>query len=183
VTPRFDLADSAIPTKEVTIRATREVTLTVPDVHAVYDEPSLDFEIDNLGTLTRGGATALHLETLERTGLEEGLAYSLEDFVESVHSRVLADLRYLSDPMHGDALDRLIRRFLTALGAKPEDPIAGDPIRAALLIAEEIDTRYRRRSARFELSGARSLVPTDYSWRVPDWFAEPLDRMPVDEWR
>lgn len=175
-------AEVEVPTKQITIRATQAVTVAVPLVRVLREEPELDFDIESLGTLTRGGATAIHLDTLERTGLDEGLTYTLDDFVSSVDARVLAELYYLSDPVHGAAVERLVRRFLEAMGARPGRPISADPVRVAILVSEEIDKRYRQQKVRFELSTLRIVVPGDHTWRVPESFQEPVDRMPVTEW-
>jgi superfamily II DNA or RNA helicase len=184
VTPMLELeSETPIPTKQVTIRAIQAVEIPVPRVTARYDEPPLDFDIENLGALTRGGATALHLDTLERTGLDEGLRYALDDFVDSVHVRVLADLSYLSEPLHGEALDQLVRRFLVAMGATADRPITADPMRVALLVAEEIDRRYRQQPVRFEFSSVHVVIPLDHEWRVPEEFAEPMERVSVEQWR
>jgi hypothetical protein len=184
VTPRLELeSEPPVAMRAVTIRSVRTVEIPVPRVEARYDEPALDFDIENLGALTRGGATALHLDTLERTGLDEGVRYALEDFVASVHARVLADLHYLSEPLHGDALDGLIRRFLEAIGARAGHPISADPMRVAVLVAEEIDRRYRQRPVRFEFSSVHTLVTRDHEWRVPENFSEPAEKMPVEQWQ
>jgi superfamily II DNA or RNA helicase len=172
-----------IPTKQIVVTAIQSVTIEVPLVRVIHQEPDLNFDIQSLGTLTRGGATAIHLDTLERTGLDEGLTYALEDFVSSVQARVLADLRYLSAPVHGAAVEHLVRRFLEAMGARPDKQINADPVRVAILVAEEIDRRYKQQNVRFQLSTSRSLIPGDHPWRVPESFVEPVDRMPVTEWR
>lgn len=183
VTPRLELeTEFPVPMKAVTIKASQAVEIPVPRVTARYGEPSLDFEIASLGTLTRGGATALHLDTLERTGLDEGVRYEFDEFVDSVHGRVLADLAYLSEPVHGEMLDRLLRRFLEGMGAQTEQPINADPMRVAIVVAEEIDKRYRKQSVRFEFSSVHTIVPSDHDWRVPESFSEPVGRMPVGDW-
>ena len=183
VAPGLELGTATpVPMKPITLRAVETVEIPVPQVTARYEEPSLDFEIESPGTLTRGGATALHLDTLERTGLDEGVCYELDEFVASVHGRVLAELAYLSDPVHGELLERLVRAFLDSLGAQVDRPINADPIRVALFVADEIDKRYRKRSARLELSALRTVVTGDHRWRVPESFTEPVDRMPVKDW-
>ncbi|MYD85692.1 MAG: hypothetical protein F4Y14_05640, partial [Acidobacteria bacterium] len=183
VTPGLELgAETPVPMKPIRITAVKTVEIPVPQVKARYEEPSLDFEIENLGTLTRGGVTALHLDTLERTGLDEGLRYELDEFVASVHGRVLAELAYLSEPVQGELLDRLVRRFLDSMGARVDRPISADPIRVALFVADEIDKRCRKRSACFDVSSVRTVVTGDHEWRVPESFAEPIERMMVEDW-
>ena len=183
VTPGLGLGtETPVPMKAVTLTAVKIVEIPVPQVKTRYEEPVLDFEIENLGALTRGGATALHLDTLERTGIDEGVRYELDEFVASVHARVLAELAYLSEPLHGEMLDRLVRRFLDSMGAQEDRPINADPMRVALVVADEIDKRYRKRSARFEFSSMHTVVARDHEWRVPESFSEPVDRMPVRDW-
>lgn len=171
-----------VPMKETVIKAVRAVQIRVPTCKHIYAEPNLEFDIGKVGRLTQGGATALHLETLERTGLDEGVIYTVDDFVTSVHARVLADLRYLSEPLHGAALDALIRRFLESLGAKPGEPVLADPVRVALVVEEEIDTRYRKQAIRYELTRLQPLQPGDYRFRVPETLDGPVERVPVREW-
>ena len=110
------------------------------------------------------------------------MRYELDEFVASVHARVLAELAYLSEPVHGEMLDRLVRRFLDSMGAQADRPINADPMRVALVVADEIDKRYRKRSARFEFSSMHTVVARDHEWRVPENFSEPVDRMPVRDW-
>ena len=175
--------EQPIPTKEIKIAVSKEISITLPLVRRVDAEPSLDFSVETLGDLTRGGATALHLDTLERTGLDESVSYSYEDFVSSVHSKVLAELSYLSDPVNGEALNLLIRRFLMAMGAKTDGRVTTDPIKVALLVSDEIDKRYRKQAVNFVLDGTRSLVPADYLWRVAETISKPVARVPVKDWQ
>lgn len=184
VTRKLDLQyEEPIPKKDANVKKVRDVEIPVGIVVGEYGEPPLDFAIESLGSLTKGGATALHLHSLERTGLDEGVGYQISDFVTAVHARVIAELRYLSEPLHGEALDQLIKRFLLALGAEPGRPIVTDPARVAILVAEEIDRRYRGQSVRFRVTGTRSITVADYTCRVPATATIPAERVAVEDWR
>jgi superfamily II DNA or RNA helicase len=184
IKPRLELEkEQPLPTKQVIIPARQHLVISVPVVKRLRAEPNLDFEIQNLGRLMQGGATALHLATLERTGLDEGILYTYEDFVASIYARVLLELDYLSDPLHGEALEKLVRSFIDSLGAHPDRPISSDPVRFALLIADEIDKRYRQLHVKFEISGFDDLTLDDYAWRVPESYSEPVDRILPGEWQ
>jgi superfamily II DNA or RNA helicase len=184
VRSKLDFQDETpIPSKEIAVRAVKPISLSLPVVKRLPVEPKFDFEIQNLGSLMLGGATSLHLATLERTGLEEGVEYTYEDFVASVYARVLTELEYLSDPLHGESLEALIRGFLDSLGARPENKIQADAIRFALVVAAEIDKRYRVLPTSFELTRSDVVAISDYVWRVPESFSESVKRIPLEEWR
>jgi superfamily II DNA or RNA helicase len=172
------------PMKNIQIAVTKSVRIDIPRVRKKHAEPILDFDVGSLRTLTAGSATAIDLATLERTGLDQGIQYGYDDFVSIVSARIIADLNYLSDPYHGDDVERLVKRFLAALGSERDSLIGADPMRIAMVIVDEIETRYREQSISFEvLEGTETLEPREVSWRVPDSFSTALDCVPLEEWK
>jgi hypothetical protein len=126
---------------------------------------------------------SIDLGTLERTGIEEGVEYSLELFVSVVAAKVFAELKYLSDPLHGRRVEELIRRLLGALGARLDRPVKADPTKVAYFVADEIDRRYRSQAMRFEVVGEpQEVAPTKFSWPVPESLTMPVDKASVGEW-
>jgi superfamily II DNA or RNA helicase len=176
--------EAPIPSCDMVIPVARSVVIQVPRVKEVRGEPTFDFDVGTAAGLTIGGATSLRLDTLERTGLDDGLEYSITDFRRVVHSRVLAELRYISEPTHGQDLDALIDRLLAALGATASSPVKSDPVRFALFLVDEIHRRYSALPIRFELAGAATpITAKEHSWRVPAQMTEPIQRLPLSEWR
>lgn len=183
VKTRSDKEDEAPPrTKTITLPTVRQASIEIPQVRRTLAEPQLEFDIQTVGELAQRAATALDLGSLERRGLEEGIAYEFEDFVRLASARVLAELRYLSYPLHGEKVEELVRAFLTALGGDTTKPIATDPVRVALLVADEIDKRYKAQDAKFEVIDSETLAVPDVTWHIPESLDGPLPRCAPKDW-
>jgi superfamily II DNA or RNA helicase len=175
--------EQAIPRKEILIRCLRPWVVEVPNVRRVPAEPALDFDVTNVGELGGGSATAIDLASLESIGINERVAYDFGDVVRISASRIIARLRYLSDFKHGVAIESLVDRFLTSLGASREEPLFVDPIKLSLHLGDEIDRRYRMRGSRFDRAGEPMRIEIgDVGWTVPEELEGPLSRMPVADW-
>lgn len=181
-----DEADEESPpaTKEFRIGTVRDVTIEIPKVEKIPAEPVLDFDIVAIDKLTKGGATAIDLATLQTAGLAESLTYEFEGAIRAASSRVVAELSYLSAFKHGSAIEHLVRGFLLALGAGPDTPISIDPVKVAKHVADEIHSRYRARSASYRVVGDVEALPVgEVVWLVPEDFKKPVEKMPLNKWR
>lgn len=175
--------EQTIPRKEMRIRCLQPVVLTVPNVLRVPAEAPLDFDVTDVGDLGGGAATAIDLASLESRGVDERVAYDLNDIVRITASRIVARLRYLSDFKHGAAVEDLVRRFLASLGASTSEPLFVDPVKLALHLGEEIDRRHRKQESRFEQAGEASTIRVgDVVLAVPEDLDQPLPLMPSAEW-
>jgi superfamily II DNA or RNA helicase len=179
-------ADKEAPpaTKEFEIGATRPVAIEIPRVERVPADPELDFDIGDAGRLTKGGATAIDLATLQTAGLEDAVSYEFEGVLVAATSRIIAELSYLSAFKHQSAVRDLVKRFLESLGAQPGTNVAVDPVKVAKHVADEIHSRYRRRTASYRVIGeAEELNVGGVVWMVPEDFDKPATKVPLEEWR
>ena len=175
--------EQPIPRKELRVRSRRRVVVEVPNIRRVPTEPPLDFDVITVGELAGGAATAIDLASLQSTGIDERVAYDLNDVVRIAATRIVARLRYLSDFKHGAAVEDLVRRFLTSLGATADKPLFVDPIKLSLHLGDEIDRRYRLQGSKFEQAGDPTPIEIDeFTWLVPEELEGPVPRMPVAEW-
>ena len=175
--------ESAPATKRFHIESTRDVTIVIPRVEKIPAEPALDFEIGDAGRLTKVGATAIDLATLQTSGLDDALTYEFEGAVRAAASRIVAELSYLSAFKHGRAVEDLVRRFLEGLGASPGTHLSVDPVKVAKHVADEIHSRYRSRRASYRVVGdEQELQVGETTWLVPEEFGEALDKVPLEKW-
>jgi superfamily II DNA or RNA helicase len=178
-----DEGEPPIPRKEMLIRCLRPTLLRVPTVRRIPAEPPLDFDVSKVGELAGGSATVIDLASLEASGIDERVAYDLDDVVRIAASRIVARLRYLSDLLHGPAVEDLVRRFLEALGASPDAPLLVDPVKLAMHLGDEIDSRYRAEESRFESAGEPTPVGiVDVVLLVPEELEAPLPQISIAEW-
>ena len=176
--------EAPTPTKEMLVRLVRAVTIEVPRVERMPAEPELNFDIVSFDQLSKAGATAIDLATLQTAGLEESLTYAVDGAVRAAASRVVAELAYLSAFKHGAAVEDLVRRFLLSLGADPEGEISIDPVKVAKHVADEIHKRYRARPATYRVvDQPEHLKAREFSWLVPEELEKPMDKVPLDKWR
>lgn len=175
--------EQLVARKAMRIRCLQPVMISVPNVRRVPADPPLDFDVTRVGEASGSPATAIDLASLEFRGVDERVAYDLEDVVRVAASRIVARLRYLSDFKHGVAVEDFVRRFLAALGASAEVPLFVDPVRLAVHLVDAIDEKYRKQESRFEQAGEpTTVVVGDVVWAVPDGLVKPVPRMPVAEW-
>jgi hypothetical protein len=97
---------------------------------------------------------------------------------------VLAQLQYLSQATHYAGVVKLVRDLLGRLGATPDSEIAIDPIKVALLVADEIDRRYKSLPARFDpVAIVAKLEVKPQPWHVPESFSDAPDKSSIASWK
>ena len=175
--------EQPLATKEIIIKTVRDVVLPIPSVRQAPAEVNLDFDVINIKGLVDRGAVELDLGSMARTGTAESLRRDFETVVRLVSSRVVADLRYLSDPLHGEKIEELVRRFLVAAGANPEEPLAADWNKVAVLVEDEVERTYRRQVTSYEMVGEADRIPVlSQRARVPESFKSAHSRVALDDW-
>jgi len=175
--------EQPIPRKVIHIRCLRPIGLQVPNVRRVPADPPLDFSVSVVGELGGGTATAIDLASLESSGIDERVAYDLDDVVRIASSRIVARLRYLSAYKHGAAVEALVQNFLASLGAADDQPLYVDPVKLSLHLADEVDRRYRAQVSRYEDAGEPFEVEvSDFDWLVPEDVNSPMARVAIAEW-
>jgi hypothetical protein len=103
--------------------------------------------------------------------------------VRLASTRVIAALPYLSEFEHGSKVEALIESFLRELGATDDRPVAIDPMRLALHVAEHISARYQGQAPTYEtMESSQSLRPGTIEVAVPEGTTAPMGRMAVHSW-
>ncbi len=173
-----------LATKRYVISARAPVELDVPRIRRLPIEPELGFDIRTLRSIARGSAAELELSTLSVAGTAEGLKYDFDVIVRLAAARVVSGLRYLSDPLHGDAVEHLVAGFLEVLGFDRDRSVEADWMFIAAIVAEEIDKRYRRIAATYEATPSRqTLLFGGYEWIVREGFSSPAASSTISAWQ
>jgi superfamily II DNA or RNA helicase len=171
----MDQADDSLheppAAKSYEVVARLEIELQVPRIRRVAIEPDLNFDIRTVRSLARASAAELELSTLSIAGSAEGLKYEFEVVVRLASARVVSGLRYLSDPLHGEQVEKLVAKFLEALKFERGKPAEVDWMFVAAIVADEIDKRYRRLPVSFEaMESSQTFSFGGYEWMVPETF-------------
>ena len=197
VTDKGDDALHAEPaTKTVTIELATPVTITLPRVSAVPEEPELEFDVLSRKKGAERTASAFRLGDEDVADTAESLKYDFHTLVRLATSRVISSLRYLSEPMHRTAVEKLIATYLKSLGEQEDKPVALDWLLIAKAVEDEIDKPYRRKAVAIRLEeGHEEVSFRSYPWRVPESYSRPISisaraewssanaRIPVGRWR
>lgn len=183
-------------TKTIPIGVAQMIRLDVARAARQPVEPDLDFDLSTMRKIAEKTAVEFDLTQRAVSGTTEGLKYDFDVFVRIVASRVIVGLRYLSDPLHRGAIERLTASFLEGLGQKRDLPVALDWVQVAEVLKEEIDRPYRKKDTTFEiLPESDAVVFGPYEWRVPESFTTPkpirhiaewdssMQRLPIGGWR
>lgn len=109
---------------------------------------------------------------------------------------MVAGLRYLSDPIHRDTIEGLVRRVLLAAGLEPGSPVSADWVAVAMGLMQQIDGPYRKLEPRYlSGEGARDVRFDDSPWLVPEDSLDPIPlsagfrwasscaRIPISGWQ
>jgi superfamily II DNA or RNA helicase len=184
------------PRKPWPVTPLRDLTIGIPEASRVPVEPDLDFTVASMRRLSHRAATEFRLGRDEVAGTSDALAYDFALFVDLVTTRVLSDLRYLSEPMHRPKIEHLARGFLDGLGYGADEPVLLDWVLIADILKDEIDRPYRAKPTAFRLNGvSRQVGFAAYGAQVPVSFAEPsldgrtvtwtpsLLRLPIGGWQ
>ena len=177
-----DLHDE-VPTKQIEIAPGAEGRIELPRVRRIPNEPDLTFDIVTVKELAKQTAAELELSTLSVVGSDEGLKYEFDLAVRLASGRVIAMLRYLSEPLNGKAVEGVVARFLEALGCTREAPLTIDWMTVAAVVADQIDRRYRRQAAAFRVTEEIGVLEFGgHAWNVPESFAGPVDLARIGDW-
>lgn len=171
------------PTKMVVVAPVLKTKVHLPEVSRKPIEPDLDFDVSTMKKLAERGAVEFDLTSLGVAGTAEALKYDFDVFVRIATARVMAGLRYLSDPLHRQPVERLIERFLAGIGRKADEPVGLDWVQVAELVKEAIDGPYRRKEPSFTLrSRGQPVAFGEFKWRVPEDWADPIQLCKIKEW-
>jgi len=159
-------------------------------------EPDLDFDVSTIRRVAERSAVEFDLSRGDVSATAESLKYEFDVFVRLAAGRVITALRYLSEPLHRSAVERLVATFLEGIGRKPDEPVILDWVQVAEVIKDEIDRPYRKKEATFDVLAERDTVQFGaFPWRVPASFVASLDvsglagwdsgyyRLPVTGWK
>lgn len=172
------------PKKPFEVMTRQSVTFSVPNIQRVPPEPDLDFDITKSPIVSV--VTGLDLATMDLGGAEdEILKYDFQHVVKESTTRVLATLTFLSPATHRKGIETIVIGLLHSLGATEETlEVAIDPIRLSLLVAEEIDNRYKALPTKFAvLDGVKELEVKPFSWSVPESFQTTPLRSAIGTWQ
>jgi type III restriction enzyme len=171
------------PTKLVRIPRRIDVSFEVPTVRRIPPEPNLDFEITRAPTMQV--VSGIDIVSLDRVSADDdALRYTFESVVRNAALRVLDELTFLSPAHHHSSVEKLVRELLTMLGAREGEDVAIDPLKVALLVAEEIDRRYQNEPVRFELEGQNRVVKaSEFDWRVSEDIESPIPKASIADWK
>ncbi len=175
--------ESPATTRMVTIKALLDISFELPKVTRIPQDPDLEFNVDKTTGL-HGFVAGIDLSTLERVGSDaDDLQYTFDAVVSLATQRIIAQLSYLSDPVHTGEVRSIIETLLSDLGAKPDSVVAVDPVKVALLVAGEIDRRYIESDARYQMQeSSESIRPKDFEWPLPVRYKSPVSRGSLKGW-
>jgi Type III restriction enzyme, res subunit len=175
--------DGDVETHRLTVPVSIPVALEVPVLRRIAVEPPLDFELPVVKELARRGATEFDLHERTTVGTTETLKYDPAAFLRIVTGRVIAQLRYLSDPLHGAKIEALATDLLEALDISSDAPIDLDPFVLAALIVDQIDKNYRREGADYEPTNANQAIAAQpFEAIVPTSVDAARDRKSLAGW-
>jgi hypothetical protein len=81
-------------------------------------------------------------------------------------------------------VEKLVRDLVKRLGAKEDDDIALDPLKVAMLVADEIHRRYVSQLPQFQLIDAPTkIMPGAFEWRVPEDLKAPIEKSSIADWQ
>lgn len=188
--------DRPVPAKRINLRLRAETSVVVPRMRIVQTEPNLDFEPTTARRLVEVAAQEFSVVARVVKKSDDAVRLPRPAFVSMTVHRVISSLQYLSLPMHGDAVQALVERFLEAADGDPSvEMIAYDWRLAGDMLSQQIDAAYRKTaSTTFEAVGANVVPLNDQVLWVPDTWSGPLDvaklkwsaaavRQPVAGWQ
>jgi len=168
---------------DVSIAARRKVQVSLPRIVRQPVEPDLDFDPARVGRLVQQSATEFALGDEDVSRTTETIKYDFNTFRRLVSGRIVAGLSYLSAPLHGQAIDQLVTRFLEALGHVHDQPVGLDWMLVAEVLKEEVDKPYRRKEAIFKVKGNATMVEFgSFMWKVPAVFEAPIPFREISTW-
>ena len=184
VTDKGDDALHAEPaTKTVTIDVATPVTISVPRVSVVPEEPDLDFDVLSRKKGAERTASAFRLGDDDVANTSESLKYDFHTLVRLGARRVIGSLPYLSEPLHRAQVEKLIATYLKSLGEQEDRPVALDWLLIAKAVEDEIDAPYRKKAVTVTLQeGHEEVSFKPYSWRVPESYTRPVSISERKEW-
>ncbi len=110
--------------------------------------------------------------------------------------RVIGGLRYLSVPLHRDAIEELVAKVLGAAEIEQGSPVSADWVAVAMGLIDQIDRPYRKQEIRYFVKDGSAVVRyDDCEWLVPEDRTEPArltstfrwatsySRIPITGWR
>ena len=178
-----DDLDDPPPTKQITIPAQIPGTLSMPQVRRNAVDADLDFDIATVKRVASSSAAELELSTLSIAAAAEGLKYGFDVAVQLASNRVISMLGYLSDPLDGPTVERIVESFLLELGCEPDGQVELDWMAVAAITAEQIDRRYRRKRASYSVGKEVGEVRFgEYLWNVPEEFDAPIPLKTIHAW-
>jgi len=171
------------PKKSVEIKVGKELRVAIPRIVRVPPEPDLDFDIAKIPRARV--VSGLDVGSMDRVSTDEVLSYDIDHVVREAIGRILSDLPYLSPASHKQAVERLVKGVLRVAGVdETTREVAVDPVRLALTIEEEIDSRYKSQLPEFKVKeGADELVVGSFNWSVPESYVSPVWKATVAEWK
>jgi superfamily II DNA or RNA helicase len=162
-------------TKRIPVSAVCDARLRVPRASRRPVEPDLDFDVATLKRIADAGATEFNLARGGVSVAAEPIRYDYAVFVRIATSRVLATLRYLSEPLHRDAVSKLVAGLIERLGQRPGQQVTLDWVELSRVVAQQIDRPYRKRAIEFDAVDVQEEIHFgDYEWWVPESYKKPL---------
>jgi superfamily II DNA or RNA helicase len=178
--PAFGRPAPSVPVK---VGVTREVALSVPVTHRIPVEPDLEFDPGVLREISHIPAVEFELTEGAIAGTSEGLKYPRNVFVRLAAGRVMANLVYLSEPLHRELIEKLVEKFLDQRGVVTGASVELDWMKVAEFLKEQIDRPYRKKDVRFNYSEQLTTVEfKDFTWKAVKGEEVPLIKKQIAEW-
>jgi superfamily II DNA or RNA helicase len=175
--------ERATPTIAVDVPLKTPTTLSLPTVRRVPVEPDLEFAPGALREISHIPAAEFELTDGAVAGTAEGLKYPRPVFTRLSAGRVMAGLGYLSEPLHRQAVESLVERFLDHRGVVPDASVELDWMKVAEFLKDQIDRPYRKKDVQFTVEdGAVSVKFEAFKWKTVEGEELPLDQRKLESW-
>jgi hypothetical protein len=180
-----DEVDNSPPAESIVqVAAVGAVEIKVPLVRRVPVEPDLDFDPKAMRAMSHVPAAEFELTDRAVAGTAEGLKAARGVFIRLVAGRVLAGLRYLSEPMHRAKVELLVKRFVDAKVPIEQETVDLDWIKVAEFLKDQIDGPYRKKDVSFAVGSEMDRVTfSEFRWRVVGAGKKSTTQAKIKEWR